>query len=179
MKAVIMAGGEGTRLRPLTCDRPKPMVPILGRPMMEYIVKLLVKHHFSEIAVTLQYLPDSIMDFFGSGESYGVSFRYYVEEEPLGTAGSVKNASSFLDDTFLVISGDCLTDIDLTKALKFHREKKAVATIVLTPVENPLEYGVVMAEPKGRIIRFLEKPGWGEVFSDTVNTGIYILSPRY
>ncbi|NLC12013.1 MAG: NTP transferase domain-containing protein [Firmicutes bacterium] len=178
MKAVIMAGGEGTRLRPLTCDRPKPMVPILGRPMMEYIVKLLVKHHFSEIAVTLQYLPDSIMDFFGSGESYGVSFRYYVEEEPLGTAGSVKNASSFLDDTFLVISGDCLTDIDLTKALKFHREKKAVATIVLTPVENPLEYGVVMAEPKGRIIRFLEKPGWGEVFSDTVNTGIYILEPQ-
>lgn len=178
MKAVIMAGGEGARLRPLTCDRPKPMVSIMNKPMMEHIIVLLKKHNFEDVAVTLQYMPEAIKDFFLDGISWGVNLNYFVEETPLGTAGSVKNASSFLDQTFLVISGDALTDIDLTEAVKFHREKGSMATLVLTSVETPLEYGVVITEEDGRISQFLEKPSWGEVFSDTVNTGIYILEPE-
>ncbi|MFZ5647641.1 MAG: sugar phosphate nucleotidyltransferase [Bacillota bacterium] len=178
MKAVIMAGGEGSRLRPLTCNRPKPMVPILNRPMMAYIVELLKKHGITDIAVTLQYMPDNIRDFFGNGWQLGVNMRYFVEETPLGTAGSVKNADDFLDDTFIVISGDALTDFDLGRAIEFHREKGSLATLVLTRVDTPLEYGVVITEPSGSIRQFLEKPSWGEVFSDTVNTGIYILEPE-
>lgn len=178
MKAVIMAGGEGSRLRPLTCNRPKPMVPILNRPMMTYIVELLKRHNITDIAVTLQYMPENIRDYFGSGWELGVSMRYFVEETPLGTAGSVKNADSFLDDTFIVISGDALTDFNLGRAVEFHREKGSLATLILTRVDTPLEYGVVITEPTGNIIQFLEKPSWGEVFSDTVNTGIYILEPE-
>ena len=178
MKAVIMAGGEGSRLRPLTCDRPKPKVPVMNRPLMEYGVELLQRHGFRESAVTLQYLPEKIRDHFGDGRRFGVNLHYFVEEEPLGTAGSVKNAASLLDETFVVVSGDALTDFDLTAAVEFHRARNAAATLVLKSVENPLEYGVVMIDPEGRINRFLEKPGWGEVFSDTVNTGIYILEPE-
>jgi mannose-1-phosphate guanylyltransferase/phosphomannomutase len=177
MKAVIMAGGKGTRLKPLTCNKPKPMVPIANRPMMEHIVALLKNHGFTELLVTLFYLPDAIQNYFGDGAQRGVKFQYLLEEAPLGTAGSVKNGERFLDDTFLVISGDTLTDIDLAAAVRFHQEKKAAATLVLTKVSNPLEYGVVITDEEGRIKRFLEKPGWGEVFSDTVNTGIYILEP--
>lgn len=177
MKAVIMAGGEGTRLRPLTCSKPKPMVPVVNKPVMEHIIELLKRHGFRDIAVTLQYMPDLIREYFCDGESFGLRMRYYVEQKPLGTAGSVKNAESFLDDTFLVISGDALTDIDLESAIAFHRERGAMATMVLKRVDIPLEYGVVVTDDDGRIIRFLEKPGWGEVFSDTANTGIYILSP--
>ncbi|NPV29010.1 MAG: NTP transferase domain-containing protein [Firmicutes bacterium] len=178
MKAVIMAGGEGSRLRPLTCERPKPMVPVLNRPCMEHIVSLLRKCRIHEVAVTLQYLPEEIQNYFGAGEEFGVRFRYFIEEAPLGTAGSVKNAASFLDETFIVISGDALTDCDLQEAMNFHREKGALATLVLTRVACPLEYGVVVTNKEGKITRFLEKPGWGEVFSDTVNTGIYILEPE-
>ncbi|NSW92934.1 MAG: NTP transferase domain-containing protein [Firmicutes bacterium] len=177
MKAVIMAGGEGTRLRPLTCNRPKPMVPIVNKPMMEHIVELLKKYNFTEIAVTLQYMPEIIKDYFGDGKEFGVNFNYYVETVPLGTAGSVKNAEEFLDDTFIVISGDALTDANLEEAIKFHFNKGSIATLLLKKVDVPLEYGVVVTDDEGRVIRFLEKPSWGEVFSDTVNTGIYILSP--
>ena len=178
MKAVIMAGGEGSRLRPLTCDKPKPMVPVMNRPLMEYSVELLRACGLRDIAVTLQYLPEQIREHFGDGSRFGVNLQYYVEEDPLGTAGSVKNAAPFLDETFVVVSGDALTDVDLTEAIAFHRSRGALATLVLKSVENPLEYGVVMLDPGGRIVRFLEKPGWGEVFSDTVNTGIYILEPE-
>ncbi|MCX7842626.1 MAG: mannose-1-phosphate guanyltransferase [Clostridia bacterium] len=178
MKAVIMAGGEGTRLRPLTCNRPKPMVPVINKPVMEHIIELLKSHGIKDVAATLQYMPDLIMDHFGDGSDFGVSMRYYIEETPLGTAGSVKNAEDFLDDTFLVISGDALTDINLKEAIEFHRSKGAIATLVLKRVDIPLEYGVVVTDDSGRITRFLEKPSWGEVFSDTVNTGIYILSPE-
>ncbi len=115
MKAVIMAGGEGTRLRPMTCNCPKPMVPIVNKPVMEHITELLKKHGIIDIAATLQYMPDLIREYFGDGEEFGVNLRYYVESTPLGTAGSVKNAQQFLDDTFIVISGDALTDIDLRK----------------------------------------------------------------
>ena len=178
MKAVIMAGGEGSRLRPLTCSRPKPMMPVMNRPMMEHIVALLKQHGIDDIGVTLQYLPDAIRDYFGSGCEFGVNARYFLEEVPLGTAGSVKNAEEFLDETFIVISGDALTDFNLTEAIKFHKQKGSLATIVLTRVDCPLEYGVVITERDGRISQFLEKPSWGEVFSDTVNTGIYILEPE-
>jgi mannose-1-phosphate guanylyltransferase/phosphomannomutase len=178
MKAVIMAGGKGTRLRPLTCNRPKPMVPIVNRPMMEHIVYLLKKHRFDDIMVTLFYLGESIENYFGDGREFGLRMRYFNEEQPLGTAGSVKSIEPCLNETFLVISGDALTDIDLEAAIRFHRERQATATLILTKVDNPLEYGVVITEPDGRVKRFLEKPGWGEVFSDTVNTGIYILEPK-
>jgi mannose-1-phosphate guanylyltransferase/phosphomannomutase len=178
MKAVIMAGGKGTRLRPLTCNTPKPMVPLLDRPVMEYTIELLKKHGITDIAVTIQYLPEVIRQHFGDGSEFGVRLQYYEEETPLGTAGSVKNAEKFLDEPFIVISGDAMTDFDLTRAVRFHREKGAVATLVLTHEETPLEFGVVMTDETGSIIRFLEKPSWGEVFSDTVNTGIYILEPE-
>lgn len=178
MKAVIMAGGEGSRLRPLTCALPKPMVPVLNRPCMEHIIYLLRQHNISDTAVTLQYLPEEIKSYFGDGREYGVNLTYFTENTPLGTAGSVKNAAAFLDETFVVISGDALTDSNLQKAFEFHREKQALATLVLTTVTCPLEYGVVITDGEGKIKRFLEKPGWGEVFSDTVNTGIYILEPE-
>jgi len=178
MKAVIMAGGESTRLRPLTCKHPKPMVPVLDRPVMEYIIELLRDHGFTDIMVTLFYLPDEIRNYFGDGSSFGVNLRYFVEEFPLGTAGSVRNAARYLDDTFLVISGDTLTDINLTRVVEFHHQQGAIATLALTQVDNPLEYGVVMTDEQGRITRFLEKPSWAEVFSDLVNTGIYVLEPE-
>ena len=178
MKAVIMAGGEGTRLRPLTCNLPKPMVSVANRPVMEHIIKLLAKHNITQIAVTLQYMPDIIKEYFEDGQQLGVNINYYTEDVPLGTAGSVKNAEGFLDDTFIVISGDALTDINLNEAIDFHRKNGSVATLVLKKVGIPLEYGIVVTSSDGRIIRFLEKPGWGEVFSDAVNTGIYILSPE-
>lgn len=177
MKAVIMAGGEGQRLRPLTCTLPKPMVPVLDRPVMEYCVELLKKHGVSSIATTLQYLPEKIQEHFGDGARFGVQMRHFLEETPLGTAGSVKNAENFLDETFIVLSGDAITDIDLSEAVAFHRRNRAAATIILKQVEVPLEYGVVIVDDKGRVQRFLEKPAWGEVFSDYANTGIYILEP--
>ncbi len=178
MKAIIMAGGEGSRLRPLTCDRPKPMVPLMNRPMMEHIIALLKRFGLINIGVTLQYLPEQIENYFGDGREFGVQIQYFTETSPLGTAGSVKNTGSFLDETFLVLSGDALTDFNLQSAIDFHRQKGGVATLVLTSVENPLEYGVVIADQSGRITQFMEKPSWGEVFSDTVNTGIYILEPE-
>ncbi len=179
MKAVIMAGGEGTRLRPITSQRPKPLSPALNVPIMEHIVMLLKQHNITEIIVTLHYLADEIEGYFGDGSEWGVKLIYSVEDTPLGTAGSVKQAEEHLnDDTFLIISGDALTDIDLTKAIKYHKEKQSQATIVLSHVPNPLEFGVVIIDDEGHIRRFLEKPSWGEVFSDTVNTGMYILEPN-
>jgi len=178
MKAVLMAGGEGSRLRPMTLHRPKPLVPVCNRPMSEHIVGNLKAHGFNDIFVTLYYMGDEIQSFFGDGSSLGVNMAYSVEESPLGTAGAVKLLEPHLDETFLIISGDCLTDIDLTAAVAFHKKSGSLATIVLTRVSTPLEYGVVIIDDKGRIERFLEKPGWGEVFSDTVNTGIYIIEPE-
>lgn len=178
MKAIIMAGGEGSRLRPLTCDCPKPMMRLLDRPVMEYALALIRRHGIQEAAVTLGYLPDAIVDHFGNGENWGISLRYFTERVPLGTAGGVKQASEFLDETFCVLSGDGVTDLDLTQALEFHQKNRALATMILKRVENPLEYGVVVTGADGRVRSFLEKPGMGDVISDTVNTGIYILDPE-
>jgi mannose-1-phosphate guanylyltransferase/phosphomannomutase len=157
MKAVIMAGGEGTRLRPLTSNAPKPMLPIANRPMMEHVINLLARHGFDEIVVTVAFLANHIKTYFGDGSEFGVTIRYADEPVPLGTAGSVGNAREYLDDTFLVISGDVLTDIDLTKVLEFHREHQAMATIGLAAVDNPLEFGVDLrlhpGRPQRRLLR--------------------------
>jgi len=178
VKAVVMAGGEGTRLRPLTSNQPKPMVPIVGKPCMEHILELLRRHNLTDVVVTLAFMPQAIRSYFGDGESLGMNITYSVEESPLGTAGSVKQAVGEGDESLLVISGDALCDIDLTSLLEFHREKKAAVTIALKSVENPLEFGIVVTDDEGRIERFLEKPSWGQVFSDTINTGIYVLEPE-
>ena len=175
MNAVIMAGGFGTRLRPLTNNTPKPMIPMANKPMMEHIVDLLREHGITDLVTLLHFQPELIEGYFGDGSEFGVRMTYVGATEDFGTAGAVKNAEAHLDGTFLVISGDLLTDFDLGAALKFHQERGADLTILLTRVENPLQYGVVITEPDGRISRFLEKPTWSEVFSDTVNTGIYLL----
>lgn len=173
-----MAGGEGTRLRPLSLGQPKPMTPLLGRPVMEHIVGLLKKHGITDICVTLCYKPEAVMEHFGSGEALGVRLTYFVEEEPLGTAGSVKNCMDHLGaGDFLVISGDCVCDLDLEKAVRFHRERQAAATLALYRHGAPLEYGLVLTGPDGRVERFVEKPSWGQVVTDQINTGIYVLSP--
>src|SRR5215208_4192730 len=180
MRAVVMAGGEGTRLRPLTSNQPKPMVPIVGKPCIEHIVELLRDHGLTDVVITLAFLPQAIRSYFGDGSSLGVDIEYSVEESPLGTAGSVRLATQGLrlDETFLVISGDALCDIDLSALIEFHKEKSAAVTIGLKSVENPLEFGIVVTDEDNRVERFLEKPSWGQVFSDTINTGIYVIEPE-
>ncbi len=173
-----MAGGEGTRLRPLTSNQPKPMAPIVGKPCMQHIVELLRRHGFDDIVVTVAYLPQVIRGYFGDGDELGVRMQYSVEESPMGTAGSVRAAAELLDDTFLVISGDALCDFDLSALVAHHKQREAAATIALKRVDNPLEFGVVITDEEGRIERFLEKPSWSQVFSDTINTGVYVLEPE-
>jgi len=173
-----MAGGEGSRLRPLTCDCPKPMLRLLNRPLMEYALQLLKKHGVQEIAATLGYLPDTISDYFGDGAAFGVRLHYYIETTPLGTAGSVGQARKFLDEPFFVLSGDGITDFDLSAALQFHRERGALATLILKQCARPQEYGMVVTDGEGRILSFHEKPGRSDIFSDKINTGIYILEPE-
>ncbi len=153
------------------------MMPLVNKPVLGHILDLLKRNGITEVVITLQYLSDRIKDYYGDGDSLGMSIKYSVEEVPLGTAGSVKRASRLLDDTFLVISGDALTDFDLNSVIRFHRDKGAKATLTLARVQNPLDYGVVQIDEHGRIIRFYEKPGWSDVVSDTVNTGIYVLEP--
>ncbi|HVF52974.1 MAG TPA: sugar phosphate nucleotidyltransferase [Actinomycetota bacterium] len=178
MQAVIMAGGEGSRLRPLTSNIPKPMLPIANRPMMEHIITLLKRNGVKDIVATVQFLSSVIRNYFDDGSDLGVSLSYATEDVPLGTAGSVLAASDLLSGTFLVISGDALTDFDLQKAVDYHRSKGAAATIVLKRMEDPLDFGIVMTAEDGRIERFLEKPTWGQVFTDTINTGMYVLEPE-
>jgi mannose-1-phosphate guanylyltransferase / phosphomannomutase len=178
VKAVIMAGGEGSRLRPLTSNQQKAMMPLANLPMMEHIVRLLKDHGFDDLVVTVAFLANTVRTYFGDGSEFGVRMAYAAEEEPLGTAGSVRNARDELDERFLVIAGDVVTDIDLSAVVRYHEEKGALATIALKAMENPLEFGIVITREDGSIERFLEKPTWGQVFSDTINTGIYVLEPE-
>jgi len=178
MKAVIMAGGFGTRLRPLTESLPKPMAYVANRPMMEHVVRLLARDGIAELVVLLYFFPEKIMSYFGDGSPWGVSMEYVTAEADYGTAGAVGHARDRLDGTTVVISADIVTDIDIARAVAFHRERGAAATIVLTRVPDPLQYGIVLTDDEGRVVRFLEKPSWGEVFSDTINTGIYIIEPE-
>ena len=160
LQAIIMAGGEGVRLRPLTLHTPKPLCPLLDEPVMGYAIKLLKSHGVSDIGVTLWYQPQKIRRAFHKGERYGVKLKYFEEKEPVGTAGSVKLAQKQLTDTFFVLSGDGLTDCNLTEAMRFHKEKKALATLILKRVSIPLPYGVVLTDGGSRVIRFIEKLHW-------------------
>ncbi|MFY9863336.1 MAG: nucleotidyltransferase family protein, partial [Trebonia sp.] len=159
MKAVVMAGGEGTRLRPMTANQPKPLLPVANRPIMEHVLRLLKKHGFEETIVTVQFLAALVRNYFGDGEDVGMFLQYATEEMPLGTAGSVKNAEDALrDEPFLVISGDALTDIDLSDLIKYHKDNNALVTVALARVPDPLEFGIVIVDDDGKIQRFLEKP---------------------
>ncbi len=173
MKAVILAGGFGTRLYPITQDLPKPMAPILGEPALAHIITLLCKNGIYDAALTLKYMPEQIMNTFRDCFC-GVNLKYYIEKEPLGTAGGVKNASEFFDGDILVISGDCICDLDLKAAYEYHKKKNAHLTVLLKTVSDPLSFGTALCDPDGRIRGFCEKPSWDEVRSNAVNTGIYI-----
>jgi NDP-sugar pyrophosphorylase family protein len=178
MKAMILAAGVGSRLDPLTRNTPKPMVPIVNRPVLEHVIELLAKHGFDQIMMNLHYLGSQIERHFQDGSKWAVEVAYSKEEDLLGTAGAVKAVEEFFDDTFVVIGGDDLSDIDLTRAIEYHKSKKAVATIALSLVDDPSQYGIVMTNEKGRITRFSEKPKGELIFGNAANTGIYIFEPR-
>jgi mannose-1-phosphate guanylyltransferase / phosphomannomutase len=174
-----MAGGEGSRLRPMTANQPKPLLPMVNRPLMEHVLRLLRRHGTVDTVVTVQFLASLVRTYFGDGDELGMNLTYATEQSPLGTAGSVKNAESALsDDTFLVISGDALTDVDLTALVQAHRARGSLVTVCLARRADPLDFGIVITDEQDRIERFLEKPTWGQVFSDTVNTGIYVMEPE-
>jgi NDP-sugar pyrophosphorylase family protein len=178
MQAIILAGGKGTRLRPLTMHTPKPIVPLANRPFLLYQIELLRQADIQDLVLSLSYQPHKIEDNLGDGSDYGVKISYTVEASPLGTAGAYKNAKQLINDTTVILNGDILTDIDLNKVIHFHREQKAIATIVLAPVPNPADYGLVRVTADGRVVRFLEKPKPDEVTCNTINAGIYVLEPR-
>jgi NDP-sugar pyrophosphorylase family protein len=178
MQALILAGGKGTRLRPLTMHTPKPIVPIANQPFLLYQLELLKRADVRDVILSLSYQPQKIEDKLGDGTDYNVRVSYVVEASPLGTAGAYRNAASLISETTVVFNGDVLTDIDMNEVIRFHRERQAAATIVLAPVPNPTEYGLVETEKDGRVRRFLEKPKPEEVTCDTINAGIYILEPR-
>jgi NDP-sugar pyrophosphorylase family protein len=179
MQALILAGGKGTRLRPLTMHTPKPIVPIANQPFLLYQLELLKRADVRDVILSLSYQPQKIEDKIGDGTDYNVRVSYTVETSPLGTAGAYRNAAGLITETTVVFNGDVLTDIDMNEVIRFHREREAVATIVLTPVANPTAYGLVETDKKdGRVRRFLEKPKPEEVTCDTINAGIYILEPR-
>lgn len=178
MQALILAGGKGTRLRPLTMHTPKPIVPIANQPFLLYQLELLKRADVRDVILSLSYQPQKIEDRLGDGTDFNVRVSYAVEASPLGTAGAYRNAASLISETTVVFNGDVLTDIDMNEVIRFHREHQAAATIVLTPVPNPTAYGLVETEPDGRVRRFLEKPKPEEVTCDTINAGIYILEPR-
>ena len=178
MQAVILAGGFGTRLRPLTISKPKPMIDVANVPIMEHVVFLLKKYGFRDITSLLYYQPEKIKKYFADGKKFGVKMSYEKTPADLGTAGAAGVCRKKFKNTFIVISGDVICDFDLAEAVRFHKKRKAMATIVLTRVPDPLQYGIVITKKNGRITSFLEKPTWGEVFSDTVNTGTYIFEPE-
>lgn len=178
MKGMIMAAGVGTRLHPLTKDIPKPMVPIAGRPLMEHIVHLLRIHGFTQLVANLHYLPQTIQNYFGDGSQFGINLKYSYEPDLLGTAGGVKNNQDFLDETFVVVSGDALTDINLAAFLRFHKQRGALASIALKPMEEVERFGVVITDSDGRITNFQEKPKKEEALSNLISTGIYIFEPE-
>jgi mannose-1-phosphate guanylyltransferase len=179
MKAILLAGGKGTRLRPLTIHTPKPIVPIFGRPFLNYQIDLVRKlPEIDEVILSLNYQPRRIEEVFGHGDGLGVKVSYVVEPTPLGTGGAVKYAGGEIDETVVVFNGDVMTQVDLRAVLQLHRERRAKATIVLTPVENPTAYGLVETDADGNVRRFLEKPAADEITCDTINAGIYILEPE-
>jgi len=178
MKAVILAGGEATRLRPLTCNIPKAMVPVLNTPFLEHVIHFLSYHQVKDIFLAQSRLSRPIESYLGDGSQFGVKLNYSIEDAPLGTAGAVKNAEKYLDETFLVLNGDVFTDQDITVMIDFHLERKAKATIALTPVDDPTSYGLIETNAQGRVTRFLEKPSWSQVTTNMINAGTYVLEPE-
>ncbi len=179
MKVIVMAGGEGRRLRPVSGTLPKPLVPLLGRPLLEHILLLLKEQGFRDICLTLRYEAEQIERYFGDGSTLGLQLQYRREQEALGTAGSVKNCMDFVgDEDFLVISGDTVCDFDLRPLIRRHRQEKAAASLALFRSEEPLRFGLVLSDERQQVRCFVEKPDWGRVISDLINTGIYVLSPR-
>jgi mannose-1-phosphate guanylyltransferase len=178
MKAVVLVGGEATRLRPLTCNTPKIMVPVLNRPFFEHVIDYLKAHNIVDIVLAVGKSPNQIQDYFGDGSKLGVRIVYSIEDFPMGTAGAVKNAERFLEDSFIVVNGDTFTDIDLSVMMGLHRKNKAMASLALTPVEDPTIYGVVETDSQGRVKRFVEKPGWDQVTTNMINAGVYFLEPE-
>lgn len=178
MKAIIMAGGEGTRLRPISANKPKPMVDLIDRPVLEHIIALLKRNGVTESCLTLKYLPQMVTEYFGIGERFGMRLEYRTETQALGTAGGVLNCADFVgSEDFIVISGDCVCDFDLKSLMDFHRVSKAEVTLALYSHAEPCEFGLVVTREDGRVERFLEKPAWDHVITDQINTGIYVLSP--
>ena len=178
MQAVILAGGKGTRLYPITSRVPKPMVSLFNKPVLEHAIELLKKHDIRDIIITLAYKADQIIDYFGGGSKWGVNIQYSLEDTPMGTAGGLRRLQPLLKDTFLIISGDAVTDLDLSTALDFHKKKSAIATMLLYEVDNPAQFGIVESDRSGKITRFVEKPRASEAFTHTINTGIYVLEPE-
>jgi mannose-1-phosphate guanylyltransferase/phosphomannomutase len=178
MKAFVLAAGVGSRLKPLTTDIPKPMIPILGKPALYYTLLNLWKNGFESACVNIYYLPDIVTNYFENNDEIGIELNFSHEKKLLGTAGAIKNMEDFFDDTFVVMSGDGLTDINLRKAVEFHKKKKSVATIVLKKIDLRFEYGIAITNNTGKIKTFIEKPFWGDVFDNSVNTGIYVLEPE-
>ena len=178
MKAVILVGGQGTRLRPLTCNIPKAVVPVLNKPFLEHLLLYLKSHAVDSVVLAMGYNPDPIRETIGDGSHLGIQLTYVIEESPLGTAGAVKNVEHLLDDTFIVFNGDIITEIDLTEMIRLHREIKPRVSIALTPVDNPTIYGVVETDDQNMVKRFVEKPSWDEVTTNMINAGIYIVEPN-
>ncbi len=178
MKAILLAGGKGTRLRPLTLHTPKPVVPIFDRAFLHYQIDQLKQvPEIDEVILSLNYQPRRIEEVFGDGAGSGVHLRYVVEPAPLGTGGAIRYAAQNVTDTIVVFNGDVMTSVDVNAVVRLHRERQAKATIVLTPVENPTAYGLVETESDGRVRRFVEKPNPDEITCDTINAGIYVLEP--
>jgi NDP-sugar pyrophosphorylase family protein len=178
MKAILLAGGKGTRLRPLTLHTPKPIVPIFNRPLLQHQIDLLrTVPEIDEVVLSLNYQPRRIEEMFGDGTSFGLKIRYVVEPNPLGTGGAIKYAAQGVEDTIVVFNGDVLTEVDLGAVISLHRDRRAAATIVLTPVDNPEAYGLVETDADGNVRRFLEKPNPNEITCDTINAGVYVLEP--
>jgi len=177
MKAIILVGGEGTRLRPLTYSVVKPMVPVLNRPFIEHVILKLAAHGINDIVLAMGYKPDSIFSYFKDGIGPGIKLTYSLEEKPLGTAGAVKNAGGHIEDTFFVLNGDTFSDIDYTEMLDLHKRNRAKATIALSHVDDPTRFGVVETGEDGRVKAFIEKPSWDKVTSHWINSGVYILEP--
>ena len=177
MKAVILAGGEGTRLRPLTYGTPKSMVPVLNRPFLEHIITYLRNYRINDVTLALSYRPEVTRNYFGDGSNLGIQLHYTVEDNPLGTAGAVKNAEQYLDNTFAVLNGDIFTELNIADMLAFHRSKGAKATIALTWVDNPCAFGIVETDNDNKVRRFVEKPSPSQVTTNWINAGIYLLEP--
>jgi len=177
MKAIILVGGEGIRLQPLTNSTAKTMVPVLNKPFLEYVIRHVKNHDVNEIVLTLCHKPHQIEEYFGNGSKFNTHLSYIVEDFPLGTAGAVKNAQQYIAESFFVLNGDIFTDLNLSDMLDFHRQKRAKVTIALTPVDDPTLYGVVECDVQDRVTRFLEKPPRGKVTTNLVNAGVYVLEP--